>query len=73
MSTFLANNEKSSIPDLSSIVKPANDLSEQVLDLLCSIKSREDCLLMLETRFNEEEVKLEDFLKQLRKIEETRF
>ena len=53
MSTFLANNEKSSIPDLTSIVKPANDLSEQVLDLLCSIKSREDCLLMLEARFNE--------------------
>ena len=28
---------------------------------------------MLENHFNEEEIKLEDFMKQMRKIEEARF
>lgn len=47
MTTFLSQNEKSSVPDLTSIVRPANDLSEQVLEVLSSIKAREDCMLML--------------------------
>jgi hypothetical protein len=54
MSNFLNNNEGSSVPDLASIVKPANELSGQILDLLSSIKAREDCVTILENRFNEE-------------------
>ena len=73
MTNFLNNNEKSRIPDLTSIVKPANDLSSQILDLLSSIKAREECLMMLESRFNDEELSLEDFMKHMRKIEEAKF
>lgn len=50
-------------------MKPADELSNQILDLQSSIKAREDCLLLLENHFNEEEIKLEDFMKQMRKIE----
>jgi hypothetical protein len=73
MTNFLNENEKSGTPDLTNVVKPSNERSAQILDLLSSVKAREDCLLLLETRFNQEEIKLEDFMKQMRRIEEARF
>jgi hypothetical protein len=37
------------------------------------LKAREDCIVLLENKFNQEQLSLEDFTKQLRKIEESRF
>jgi hypothetical protein len=37
------------------------------------LKAREDCIVLLENKFNQEQISLEDFTKQLRKIEENRF
>lgn len=58
MTNFLKQSEGGSV-DLTSVVIPKDDLSVQMLDILSSIKAREDCVLMLEHRFNEEEIKLE--------------
>lgn len=73
MSTFLKENENSQSLDLTRLVQPKDELSEQILDLSSSLKAQEDCLVFLEGKFSEEEVPLESFLKQLRRIEETRF
>ena len=40
---------------------------------MSSTKAREDTVIMLENRFNQEEISLEDFIKQVRKMEEMRF
>lgn len=40
---------------------------------MSSNKAREDCIIMLENRFNQEELSLDDFMKQVRKMEEMRF
>lgn len=58
---------------LHNIVVPADRVSEQVLDLSASIKAREDAIHMLETKFNEEEINLESFMKNVRKMEEGKF
>jgi hypothetical protein len=36
---------------------------------MSGIKAREECVLLLEGKFNQEEVSLEEFMKYLRKIE----
>ena len=41
MTNFLSANEQASIPDLANIVQPTNDFSEQILDLVSSLKARE--------------------------------
>jgi hypothetical protein len=38
--------------DFLSVVKPADELSEQILDLSSSIKAREEAIHMLESKFN---------------------
>ena len=50
-----------------------DDLSEQILDLISSIKSREDCANELESKFNDGALTLDDFMKHFRKIEENKF
>ena len=73
MATFLKENENSQLSSITSIVQPANELSEQILDLMSSCKAREECVVLLEARFNQEAVSLDEFMKHLRKIEEARF
>jgi hypothetical protein len=55
------------------LVKPRDDLSEQILDLISSVKAREDCANELELKFNDGALTLEDFMRNLRKIEEVKF
>jgi hypothetical protein len=48
MTNFLKENESASqISSMSSIVKPKDLLSEQILDLMSGIKAREECELLL--------------------------
>lgn len=54
MTNFLSTSEKGNITDLAKMVSPADDRSEQILDLIASLKAREDCLVFLEGRFNDE-------------------
>lgn len=53
MNNFLSANENNeSTQSLLNLVKPKDELSEQILDLLSSIKAREDCTNELESKFN---------------------
>ena len=61
------------MPDLTNFVKPSNEFPEQILWLRSSLKAREAGIVLLENKFNQEQPSLEDFTKQLRKIEESRF
>jgi hypothetical protein len=48
MNNFLVDNESNQTTEnLAQLVKPADDLSEQILDLNASIKAREDCMAEL--------------------------
>jgi hypothetical protein len=75
MATFLKQNEASAseLSSITSIVQPKDLLSEQILDLLSGIKAREECVLLLEGKFTQEDISLEEFMKGLRKIEEAKF
>jgi len=52
MSKFIEvnSNEKNSISDT---VRTSDYISEQILNVISSIKAREDCINFVETRFNE--------------------
>lgn len=70
MNNFLSANENNeSTQSLLNLVKPQDELSDQILDLLSSIKAREDCTNELESKFNEGSITFDDFLKHVRKIE----
>jgi hypothetical protein len=58
MANFLSANEQGSVPDFKNIVIPSNDLSEQILDLVSSLKAREECVGLLENRFVQEQMSL---------------
>ena len=70
---FLRHNETSNIHDLSSLVRPKDERSEQILDLTSSLKARDDCINLLETKFNDGELGFEEFMKLVRKMEEEKF
>ena len=40
---------------------------------MVSIKAREDTIILLESKFNDEELSFEDFMKNVRKHEECKF
>ena len=49
MTNFLKENEQSNNQlDLTKVVIPSNELSEQILELSCELKAREDCIALLE-------------------------
>ncbi len=74
MNNFLSANENNQPSEsLTNLVRPKDDLSEQILDLISSIKAREDCANELESKFNDGALTLDDFIKNLRKIEESKF
>lgn len=44
MNRFLTDNEANqNTENLAKLVKPADELSEQIIELLASVKAREDC------------------------------
>jgi len=47
MTNFLNENENADASNLVNLVKPKDNLSEQILNIICSLKSREDCLVIL--------------------------
>lgn len=54
MQDFLRNSESNiNSNDLSSVVQPKDERSEQVLELTSSLKSRDDCIGLLEVKFND--------------------
>lgn len=53
MLEFLKNNDSSKVnQDLSSVVQARDERSEQILDLTSGLKARDDCISLLETKFN---------------------
>lgn len=44
-----------------------------MLDLAVNIRAKEDCLTLLQTKFNEGELDFNDFIKHARKLEEQKF
>lgn len=59
MANFLKDNESSEISSITSIVQPKDSRSEQILDLASSIKAREECAILLENKFSQEQLSLE--------------
>lgn len=47
MSEFLKKNENSNFKDLTSLIRPKDDRSEQILDITSSLKAREDCITFI--------------------------
>lgn len=68
MERFLKDNEMQNNENLSSLVVPKDELSDQVLDLLAGLKAREETVRQLESKFNEKEIPLELFMKMLYKL-----
>ena len=56
MSEFLRQSENSGVENLSSLIKPRDELSEQILDLSSSVKAREECISLLESKFDDEDI-----------------
>ena len=72
MGSFL-NKSEDTTGNVAELIKTTDELSEQILDLTSSMKAHEDCLDLLEGKFNSEEISFEEFIKNLRKIEEDKF
>lgn len=69
MSKYLRVSESSGQGNLSSLIKPKTEISEQMLDLISSMKARDECILLLENKFNQEELRFDEFMKNFRRIE----
>ena len=72
MKTFADSTDISNV-ELTQVIVPADELSKQILDLITSIRAKQDTVNFLETKFNEEKISLEDFIKNARKLEEAKF
>ncbi len=70
MSEFLRKNEKEDFKDLTALIRPKDQRSQQILDISASIKARQDCLTLLEDRFGANEISFEEFIKLVKKLEE---
>ena len=73
MQEFLHNNEGISINNLSNLIQPVDGISDQILDLITSVKASEDCMVLLEKKFSDGEIPFDEFLKLMKKIEEDKF
>jgi predicted nucleic acid-binding protein len=73
MAQFLKKNENSSLNDLTSLIQPRDERSEQILDLTCSIKAKDDCIGLLEERFEAREFSFDELCRMVRKLEEEKF
>ena len=63
------NSQQHEIRNFANLVIPADEISEKLLDKMVSIKAREDTIHQLESRFNDEEISFDDFMKNVRKYE----
>ena len=72
MKTFADSTDISNV-ELTQVIVPADELSKQIIDLITSIRAKQDTVNFLETKFNEEKISLEDFIKNARKLEEAKF
>ena len=63
------NSDQHEIRNFTNLVIPADEISEKVLDKMVSVKAREDTIHMLESKFNDEEISFDDFMKNVRKCE----
>lgn len=52
MFEFLKKNQNSDFKNLSELIQPKDERSEQILDLTSSIKAKDDCITLLEERFS---------------------
>ena len=73
MINFMNNSDQHEIRNFANLVSPADEISEMVLEKMSSIKAREETIHLLESKFNEEEISFEDFMKNVRKLEEGKF
>ena len=69
MTKFLQNNENASTENLSTLIQPNDNLSEQILDTVTNIKAREETVTFLEMKFNDGQIGFDEFLKLARKLE----
>lgn len=53
---FIRKSENININDLSLLIRTRDEKSEQILDIVSNIRAREDCLAILESKFNSDEV-----------------
>ena len=56
MNKFLRQSEDMSTHNLTNLIKPNDEISEQILDLLSSTKAREECLALLQKKFDDDEI-----------------
>lgn len=66
---FIKKNEQKDLQQLEDFVKVSDGKSSHVLDLLASIRARDDCLNLLCTKFESNELDFIDFIKMSRKLE----
>ena len=67
------NSDQHEIRNFTNLVIPADEISEKVLDKMVSVKAREDTIHMLQSKFNDEEISFDDFMKNVRKYEQAKF
>jgi predicted acetyltransferase len=67
------HSEKEEVSNFANLVTPEDEMSEKLLNYVASIKARDDAIHFLESKFNEESISFEDFLKNIRKLEESKF
>ena len=67
------NSDQHEIRNFTNLVIPADEISEKVLDKMVSVKAREDTIHMLQSKFNDEEISFDDFMKNVRKCEQAKF
>jgi Na+/phosphate symporter len=60
--------EQQEVSNFANLVAPADEMSERVLNYVASIKAREDAIHLVESKFNEESISFEDFLKHIRRL-----
>ena len=56
MNKFLRQSEDMSMNNLTNLIQPKDEVSEQILDLVSSTKAREECVVLLEKKFNDDEI-----------------
>lgn len=70
---IINHSEQQEVSNFANLVTPADEMSNRVLNYVASIKAREDAIHLVESKFNEESISFDDFLKTIRKLEESKF
>lgn len=59
--------------NLAEVVEPNGPLSNQLLDLVSETKTFVDMYIFLESQFSKEQISFEVLVKQIKKLEESKF